>query len=161
MTPVILGIDPGQVSGWAVAVDTETVIASGTARTAADRREAVGHAWQLASDRGASVRVALECPPTFGGRLNTAIGLGLARGRWLEWLELQGYSAARVLKVTPDVWRRATHGVYRAQGADRKEREAAYKRAAVAFTSIAQPDAAEAACIALWAAGELGIGEAA
>jgi hypothetical protein len=161
VTPVILGIDPGQVSGWALGVDHERILEHGTARNASDRRAAVERAWQVAADRGAPVKVAMEWVTAGGGGARTAMGIGQARGRWLEVLELAGYSAARVIRCTPYQWRTGTHGVVRSTASTREARTSEYKAAAQAYTGIAQPDAAEAACIALWGAAELGIGEAA
>lgn len=86
----------------------------------------------------------------------TVLGMGDARGRWREQLELAGLAKSHVRMVTPEVWR--GHVLGRRMAKARKE---IAKPAAltVAQSIVKQPletdDVAEAICIGLWAAEHL------
>lgn len=147
---IVLGIDPGRVSGWAIAIDAETIDAHGTARKAEERAAAVVRAKGIADHHGCKLVVCMEWVSAGGGGTRTAMGIGQARGRWLESLEQTiGYSESRVMRATPDQWRRATHGVVRSRAGKRQDREREYKAAAMAYSGIEDENASEAACIAL------------
>lgn len=154
--PIVLGVDPGNVSGWAIALDPETILEHGIAKRARERLRAVVTARRIARAHGRPLRVCMEWVTAGGGTARTAMGIGKGRGLWLTLFDLVlGVREERVLRADPRDWRKATHGVVKAPGADRKERERAFKAAAIAFTRIPEADAAEAACIAMWAAGEV------
>ena len=147
---IVFGIDPGRRSGWAVASDAETVSAWGEVTTAQERLDLVEGLYDAAKRSGSRVHVCMEWVSAGGGGTRTAMGIGQARGRWLEVLELAaGYSERRVIRATPDQWRKATHGLVRSKAATREEREREYKAAAMAYSGIDSEDGAEAACIAL------------
>jgi len=153
---VILAIDPGATSGWAV-VARGRVFASGVARTAADRAGVVGD-WS-ASLLGLPDVAVVETWTVGGGRgraggtrwtPSTMIGLGAARGRWLERLELACVPARRIVSVTPATWRAVLAGLPRKTTDDAKRSAAIVARAKVGRP--VEPDEAEAICIGLWAA---------
>ena len=155
---IVLGVDPGEKrSGWAIAADHERIVASGVARNAAERADAV-----LEAKRRGVTRVSIEWVTAGGGTMRVAMGIGQARGRWLEQVEqVLGISkrSTRIVTPNPQQWRSATHGTVRAQG-DRRQKAEQFKRAARAYVGIDDPDEAEAACIALYGAAMVAEGAA-
>lgn len=153
---IILGIDPGRRSGWAVAVDHETIMAHGHAICADDRAAAVQRAHGLAAHYETSLAVAMETPSGHGNNRMQAAGMGRSRGQWFECLEREiGIKMDHVRMVTADKWRRATHGTTTVEGSTKDEKSKRLKGYAQAYTGIRDPDAAEAACIAMWGAMEV------
>ena len=138
---IVLGIDPGAVSGWAIAVSGEEVTEYGTAKVYEGRLYPVMKAARVAAKQQASIHVAMEWPTAGGWTATTAMGFGRNQGRWLELIEQElGISQRRVIQVAPQTWRAATHGVLRGDDV---------KGAACSFANVEQPDAAEAACLSL------------
>ncbi len=81
---------------------------------------------------------------------DTVLGLGDARGRWLEQLELLGVTDSRILKVAPTTWR---HAVLKRRLPGQTWKATAVQYASVLVGSpIESDDVAEALCIAMWGA---------
>ncbi|MEQ8720989.1 MAG: hypothetical protein RID81_06895 [Sandaracinaceae bacterium] len=155
---VILAIDPGKVSGWAILREGRPVL-SGTATTREDRERAVGSALCIGEDSGLPLVVVGE-KWTPGGRFGgarTMAGLGAAWGRWEETLDEAGVPKTRRLRVNVQTWRAATIG-----GPQRKSEQ--WKADAVATVrrvyqiEAKTSDEAEAVLVGRWAesAGEVG-----
>jgi hypothetical protein len=162
----VLGIDQAVCSGWALHADGR-IVASGLASTAQERANVVVHALQLAAPR--SLLVVLEDHGKMPLMRNTQfdswakqaptrnaatlVGMGDARGRWREQLELAGVPMSHVLYVEPKVWRRAVLG----RGAASLGTQAA-KQLAVSWASkacgrtVTDDNEAEAVAIASWGA---------
>lgn len=117
---IVLAIDPGATSGWSLYLG-DTYVASGAAKSCEVRTSAIDALRALteregyASLKAAPVVAAVEMW-TVGGRKgragkgdrwnpSTMIGMGAARGRWLEQLALAGLPDRRVLSVVPQTWR--------------------------------------------------------
>lgn len=166
---VVLGVDQARASGWAVHA-LGRIVASGVARNAADRRAAVELALAQAGaprellvvleDHGKMPLARLAHYDTESGegpKRNAAaiVGMGDARGRWREQLELVGVPLSHFVLVEPGVWRRAVFG----RGAPALGTDAA-KALALRWASQAlgrvleQHDEAEAAALASWGARE-------
>lgn len=156
---IVLGIDQAATSGWCIArrvmrgdrACEPEIIAHGTCREAIERRDIVRRA---IDEAGMTRIVAVYEQHTVGGggRWNpeTMIGMGDARGRWLEQLELADVARRRCVGVTPHEWRRAMIG------GGRRSREE-WKAAAVASARargivVGSDDEAEAVLIAMWGA---------
>jgi hypothetical protein len=140
----VLAIDPGSLSGVAVMTGDELRY-SGTTRCAADRRRIV----EMWHDH-AHVIVRETWSPGGERGFKQALGLGATWGRWQEALELAD-SKLRVVSVLPQVWRHALP-MRRHPKMTREQ----WKASAVAFIEATygirvDDNAAEAACIALWA----------
>ncbi len=156
---IVLGIDQAAVSGWCIARRTATgtadVIAHGVVTKAAERRDVIARAL-LACDVASGERMAAvyEAHTVGGGdRWNpaTMIGMGDARGRWLEALELAGVPRRLCIGVTPYVWRAAMIGSVDKRGRD-AGKAAAMLSCCGRGVTVASDDEAEAVLIAMWGA---------
>ena len=147
---VILAIDPGATSGAALHYGGRPRLAW-TCATAAERAEVIATALRTAADLGAPLVVVMERWTAGGARGHAQIvGLGAQAGRWLEALELAGIPAADVVRVYPQTWRAVLAPMPRKTGAAAK---ASARRVAAGYLGReVLTDAAEATCIALWAA---------
>lgn len=156
---IVLGIDQAATSGWAIVerdaremLGRHVVLASGTVRSAIERREVIARAIDAAC--GEPVVAVYEKHTAGGGsRWNpeTMIGIGDSRGRWLEALELAGIKRRYCVGVVPAEWRRAMIG-------PRRMDRTAWKATAVLScrgrgVAVQSDDEAEAVLIALWGAG--------
>lgn len=155
---ILLAIDPGKVSGWAV-VDAEgAALAAGEARSPEDRAHAIrvgkGHVRALHSSL---VVIREHWQGTFRkdrSSARTIAGLGASWGRWAEQLELARHPRRRIVSVGQSTWRAA---ILRG-GACRTTPQ--WKAAAKAFAVTRwpqlaavwheSPDACEAACLGLY-----------
>lgn len=147
---VILAIDPGATSGAALHHGGRPRLAW-TCATAADRAEVIATALRTAADIGVPLVVVMERWTAGGARGHAQIvGLGAQAGRWLEALELAGIPAADVVRVYPQTWRAVLAPMPRKTGEQAKA--SARMVAAGHLGREVLTDAAEAACIALWAA---------
>jgi len=155
---IVLGIDQAAVSGWCIARRTATgtaeVVAHGVVTKAAERRDVIAQAL-LACDVASGERMAAvyEAHTVGGGdRWNpaTMIGMGDARGRWLESLELAGVPRRLCIGVTPYVWRSAMIGRHRMKRHEMKA--AAVLSCRGRGVTVASDDEAEAVLIAMWGA---------
>lgn len=149
---VVLGIDPGATSGWAVVLRGEPTGAIGIARTAIDRHHAIMSAIQIA-DRNSLPLVVVAEKWSAGGWAShtTLLGLGAAWGAWREALVECGVSERRVVRVLTQTWRAAVLGGGNRRGGRDWKREAV-EWARRALGREVGPDAAEALAIAVWGA---------
>lgn len=109
---IVLAIDPARVSGWAIACD-EQIIASGVAEEAHERRAVVARAASMATPERPLVVVYERSQR---GKLSptTWLGMGDARGRWLEHVELEArLRRCDSVGVEPSVWRTLLWGAKR------------------------------------------------
>lgn len=148
MSAVILAIDPGARGGWCVVSPGGTRM-SGDAKSAEERAGAIVHARALAALNEAPIVAVVEKWTAGGARGHAQwVGIGAARGRWLEALELGGVT--RIVDVYPQRWRTLLAGLPRRTG------EQAKASALLVARGLMQrecgPDEAEAVCIAAWAA---------
>lgn len=147
---VILAIDPGATSGAALWSRGRLEMAAAVTSAAA-RGDCVTAATNAAALAGVPLVVVME-RWTAGGHRGHAqiVGLGAQAGRWLEALELAGIPAADVVRVYPQTWRAVLAPLPRKTGEQAKA--SARMIAAGHLGREVLTDAAEAACIALWAA---------
>lgn len=171
---VILAIDPGATSGWCVLVPeaqnrTAPRVEAGIATTATHRDAVVRLGLAFANERDRDLIVVAETwkipKPQPGEKrrafgAQTAAGLGASWGRWLADLERAGIRPRSVMRVDTGTWRARVIGGSRARSTADWKRAAQFRaRALFATSHDLEDDAAEAACIALWAerAGEVGL----
>lgn len=158
---VVLAVDPGKVSGYALFCRGE--LQDSYEVTSADVREyCVNHAVNLSDNERLPLVVVAE-KWTAGGWRSAAsmIGLGAAWGAWAEQLERYGVPKRRIMRVYSQTWRAAVIGG--AQRSSAAWKTAAMQRARPVFKGVhgtstfVGPDEAEAICIGLWAikAGEV------
>jgi hypothetical protein len=90
---------------------------------------------------------------TAGGARGHAqwLGLGAARGRWLEALELAGVPESRIVGVYPQTWRTALAPLPRKTGEQAKASAVLVARGLLGREP--STDEAEAVCMARWALG--------
>jgi hypothetical protein len=173
VVPVIsMGVDQAKRSGWGIARD-RTVVRWGIARTARDRAAVVALARELAGGSLQSVYVMMEdhtqmklqrlqagdrstqrAPGDRWVQRSTAsiIGIGDARGRWREQLELAGHPVALLDQIDPLEWRRRM-GIH---GRDAKTLacRVAEQVIGMAIGTLTDDDLAEGVCLTLFAATE-------
>lgn len=157
---VTLGIDQAKTSGWAVLSRDGLLMASGVATTCTQRHDAVRQALAYAAPVTAGVplvavledhsHVPLRRHSSNVGGTNpaTVLGMGAARGRWEELLDLHGIRHAT---VATKVFRKRVLGLSERTKADRAKRVAVSWAAMVHGVSAAE-DEAEAIAIAHWGA---------
>lgn len=149
---IILAIDPGKRSGWAIFIDGK-LIRHGTARNDAERHDVVEMAAAYALNHKRKVVVVGESWRQ-GGRFDgprTMAGLGASWGAWLVPIRMKGIGTTRILRVPVGEWRRAVHGgsCYRTRS---EWHHLACSRATYeAGEIVANADEAEAICIGIWA----------
>ena len=149
---IVLGIDQAATSGWAIARRANgaaKVLESGTVRGAVARRDVIARAVSL----GEPLAAVYEAHTVGGGRHwnpATILGMGDARGRWLEALELAGVPRRLCIGVEPYTWRAAMIGRHRlTSDAWKAQSMLACSGRGIA---VASDDEAEAVLIALWGA---------
>ena len=146
--PIVFAIDPGKVAGWAIACgpEVEDLLAHGTAKFPGHRVAACAGARKICAGRQLVV-VAEGWPGTWQS-WKTALGIGKAYGTWLDHVEIiLGVREDHIVRVNPARWRNDLLGAENLKDTDPEEK----KGLAVAYTGVEQTDAAEAACMALWA----------
>jgi hypothetical protein len=153
------GLDPGEESGWGIAINPEYPLEFGTASTIATRKEVcllvVGYSVQLQLP----IVVFVE-EWTAGGPQATYkmyVGLGKNYGRWLDHIELIiGVSESDIVRVTPQKWRNGLFGEAIRKYCQKPDVGVKLKKLACAYVSPTPTklhrnhNAAEAACIACW-----------
>jgi hypothetical protein len=86
----------------------------------------------------------------------TLVGMGDARGRWHEQLDLRGHAKSQRMAVTPQVWRGAVLGAFYASAKTDVAKAAALRHAgALTHRECTSHDAAEAVCLGQYAARNL------
>jgi hypothetical protein len=157
---VVLGIDPGETSGWSVWL-RGAYVESGEARTPQRRAAAVIVAQRCAESAGVPLIIAAEKWLARGNKTWTPVqmmGTGAQWGRWAEQIDIAGIPSSRVVRVEPQVWRAATLG-------RRSLKRDAWKQLAIAYARGVVPrpvgaDEAEAVFIGLWGTRAAEVGEA-
>lgn len=143
---VILAIDPGAVAGWAI-FRAGVLVRSGSARTVHEREVVVCQAVAVAADAGCPLVVVAETWRPMKSHV-TMLGMGAAWGLWLAELQRCGVPARRILRVVPEVWRKACYGTARVPREEAKPK--AIDFVARCYRTEAGPDEAEAICIGAW-----------
>lgn len=109
---IVLGIDPGETSGWSI-WERGDYLASGEVRTPAGRADAIHRAQRHAAAAGRPLIVIAEKWLAKGNKRWTPVqmmGAGAQWGRWAEQLEMAGIKSSRIVRVEPQEWRAATLG---------------------------------------------------
>ena len=164
---VILAIDAGKVSGWAIWVEG-VLSCAGVATTPTDRQLAVTRAYAIA---GLLERPLVVVGETWHGRMGKAkggrigvavlIGMGAEFGRWREQLDMLrpgGVKSPPIVRVLSDDWQGRLLG----RGTSAQLELRSRSRAAAMAAGVAElPDdhnACDAVCIGEWGArsGEVG-----
>lgn len=147
---VVLAIDPGKASGWAVFVCGRCV-ASGVASGHDGRMLAVELADVEAARAKLPLVVVAEKWSAGGWASHTAmIGLGASWGDWRTALGIGGVPASRVVRVLPQTWRARVIGSPRGARSDALKRMS-MMRAAKEVGHVADDNEADAICIGIWA----------
>lgn len=163
----VLGIDQARASGWCITPIGGTALQFELAESFAGRRYAADCALNAVGGDAARLLVVFEDHSTIslthgtnrsarGNHRapirNTAsiLGLGAARGRWDELLDMLEHPASLRLSVSPEDWRIRVLGCSNKPGTDELKERA--KRWAMAHTqkSVCDDNVAEAICIAAW-----------
>jgi len=148
---VILSIDSGKQSGWAIRKRGK-LVDSGTAVTWKDRSRVVSLAQEHESKLSPLIVVFEDWSPGGWKSHKTMFGMGVPKGRWLEWLDVANHPGSRVTKVQVGEWRRWILGK-RYTNAKREQ----IKPVAIAHVKsveskvVMSDNEAEAICIGLWA----------
>jgi hypothetical protein len=162
---VVLGVDQASRSGWALH-RTGKIEASGVCKNARERALVVEMALALAGSPKALL-VVLEDHTKMPLSRNTQfdsftkrapsrnaaviIGMGDARGRWREQLELAGVPLSHFLMVEPRVWRKAVFGGgASSMGTDQAKALAVSWSSQLCGRRIEDDNEAEAVAIASW-----------
>ena len=142
---VVLAIDPGKVSGWALFL-CGRLIAVGTVRKASELQKVIDDAQQLAHKESLRLIVVAETWEAGGWKSHKQlIGMGASWGRWALALELAGHPVRRIVRVSVQTWRSVVLG-----GARTKHAAERYARARWPAFTFPTDDAAEAACQGAW-----------
>lgn len=158
---VVLGIDPGATSGWAVVLRGEPTGDIGKARTAAERANAINVARECAQTAGLPLIVVAEKWSAGGWASHTTLlGLGAAWGVWRESLRECGVPESRIVRVLTQTWRARILGGTNGKGKRDWKREArawADRTLATTHPRLVRPegltaDESEALAIAAWGA---------
>lgn len=149
---IILAVDQGARSGWAL-FRVGKLVASGVATKAAQRKAAVDRAVALSRITNMPLVFVYEdhsgIPARKKGNTRTLLGMGAARGRWEEQLDMAGVPKPRRLKVRPETWRRNVLGLRLFTPRD-VAKTAAIRFVVAAYGVDAKDDEAEAVCIGHW-----------
>lgn len=154
---VSFAIDPGETSGWGIALTSVLPFEFGIANTRESRREACERAKHVVSTLHLPLVVIAESWTVGGPRVNhkMLIGLGASYGRWLDHVEeILGVPEQHILRPTPQAWRNELFG---GKLVRQHKGDGGLKRLACAYVSppgapaVKEHNAAEAGCIACWA----------
>ena len=164
MISAILAIDQAEISGVALgslldhAQLSRAIIC--TVKGAPERSDVARAAIELCAGDVSSLAVVFEDHGGFkfsrgNMSVRSVMGMGAARGRWLEALELVGVKTSRIYRVSPETWRGAVLGLSKRVKADvAKAKAVEWARAVTGMVEV-QTDAAEALAILHWAARNL------
>lgn len=151
--PVILALDQAEHSGFAMH-NGRAVCEWGLAKSAHDRGAAISEAFALRDKHEARLLVFYEDHSEIPAKVRwptpVILGMGDARGRWLEQLELLGHPRSWVVGVTMKAWRARTIGTH--GGTDAIKGRAVRFASALVKTAVEDHNTAEAIVIAQWAA---------
>lgn len=174
---VILAIDPGSVSGWAIVSPRRATVHARQPVTVWSGCSSDGpknHVVEMARDAANDVKrplIVVAETWTTGNREHdrrmkaaVLLGLGAAWGRWYDALDAVGVPKTRILRVNTATWRAKVIGGLMNRSTEEWKRLAqlhAHQRFPVRTPSgkITSDDEAEALCIAAWAmyAGPVGV----
>lgn len=175
---VILAIDPGNVSGWAIvsprraAADPKQSVTVWSGRVTGGPKHIVEMARDAATNDVMRPLVVVAETWTTGDRVHdrrmraaTMLGLGAAWGRWSDALDAVGVPKSRILRVNTSTWRAKVIGGPMNRSTEEWKRLAllhAQQRFPVRAPSgkVTHDDEAEALCIAAWAMYAGPVGEA-
>lgn len=148
---IAFAIDAGSVSGWAIALHAEGVLASGVAKKAHERAAVVERVWRLTQTKGYPLVIVTESFNAGGWRSHKAlIGVGKALGRWLDHIELAlDVKETHILKANVSKWRH--HFFDHKLLKDAVKVENGLKKLACSFAGVEDHNRAEAICLALFA----------
>lgn len=157
---VVLAVDPGATSGWALTyvLPGEPYLRTwsyAVAETWQDRSFAADQAHVIACTTGLPLVVVAETwrnTRPKGGRpfpMSTAVGLGAQWGKWLAEIERLDVPAKRILRVDTGTWGQAVLG--RSRLTTEQRRVASMLRARAVLGRDVTHDEAAALCIGLWA----------
>lgn len=165
MAYAILAVDQASASGWAI-YDGAKIAAWGLAKKASDRQAVIDNALLIAREAGLRLLVVMEDhskiplevgtkhdrkrggPRPIRRNTGTIIGIGDARGRWLEQLELAGHPEAWVMFVEPSDWRQKTIGNY--GGSDAIKKRAVDRAGNTLGVTVPNHNTAEAVVMLEW-----------
>jgi hypothetical protein len=162
MPRALLAVDQASVSGYAVGRILEggrfELVQSGVAKKCTERSDVLRLA--LAVCDASSLLVVIEDHSDFFfGRGNASVasllGMGAARGRWEEQLDIHSHPAKNRFKASPGEWRKAVLGLSNRTPAHHAKAEAVRYACAFDVSTAFEHDAAEALCLAVYCAGTL------
>ncbi len=152
---VVLAIDPGATSGWAVLFPVRGQVIEwaeyGSERTSERRRYAVLRAGEIAQTDNLPLIVTAETWSAHGafGGARTQRGLGEAWGRWAEQIEEAGIPDRRIVRVLSNTWQGKVVGV--GGRATREQRiDASIEYVRRRFGVVCSADEAAAICIGVY-----------
>jgi hypothetical protein len=151
---VLLCIDPGNTSGWAIFVQG-TLHAHGTCRFT--KLDIIHMALDIAEAASMKLIVVREKWATAHWKSKAApIGIGAAWGGWRESLRIKDVPPRAVVEVYPRTWQAATVGGRQLKSDDQIKAVQAFVKLRLGID--AKPDAAAAIGIGMWGtyAGEVG-----
>lgn len=149
---VVLAIDPGASSGWAV-FDAGRYVTSGVAKRAIGRSVACDMARDQARASGLRLIVVAE-KWTPGGKFagaRTMAGLGTSWGEWLAAIETAEIPKSRIVRVFTQTWRAAVLSPPRGMKSEALKALAVYRAQAITGMPNVNHDESDAICIGLWA----------
>jgi hypothetical protein len=161
---IVLGIDPGATSGWALMqppspgvtrhAGTEGLVMHGTTTSSAKgvqrMRQVIAECIAHAEGAGLPLVVVAESWRGTGGRnrgVRTLTGIGAAWGRWESLLLLEGVPASRIVRLDTGTWCKRAYGVSRKKSAAWKAMAKSYVQRRFGV-DLASDDEAEAVVIA-------------
>lgn len=146
---VILGIDPGKVSGWAI-FHKANFIDAGIAKTNGERLSSFNRALDLSRLWEVPLIIGREVWSAGGWASHKAmIGMGSAWGKWEVLLE--EVPKSRILTVTPATWRKKILGLDPGRYIKEQAKQTAVVYCRVKFSrDLTDHNAAEAICIAYY-----------
>ena len=149
---VILAVDPGAKSGWAI-FDRGRYVTSGVATRSLGRKVAIDSATDQAKMSGLPLVIVAEKWTAGGLHANpaTMAGLGAAWGMWAEAIEEAGIPKARIVRVFPQTWRAAILQPRRGTKSEVLKAMSVVRAQAITGMADVNHDEADAVCIGLWA----------
>ena len=145
---ISFAIDPGESSGWAIALTPDAANASGVARTPHERVAVCHLVAEYVEDTEYPLVVTAEKWNARGWRnvFYTALGLGRSFGRWLDHIELiLGVKEQHFLRFHPNTWKHVIFTADELKGISRED----HKRLVCQYTGVPEHDRADAMCMAM------------
>lgn len=157
LNAVMLGIDPGERSGWAVVYGGRLVV-FGTAKDRPEDRDlAVSSAQAVAEGGGVPLMVGIEkfgaglgAGRFFGAR--TLAGIERRVGAWVDAVERAGVKRSRIVRVLPQTWRWHVLGKGRGSHEEMAAVTSSYVQRRFDLVTVPGEDECAAIGIACWMA---------